>query len=168
MNSVLADMGQTIETYQFEVCEKPIVALPESFVKTDIIIMDGPFVNIGPMGGSGTYVLGHVVHAIHSSNVGYQPEIPAGMESYLNGGIISDPARTNFHKFIEAGKQFIPVLEYAKYIGSMYTIRVVLPDRDDTDERPTIVELVGKKIIKIFSGKIGNCVEAAKTATAFI
>ena len=168
MNSVLSDMGQTIEKYQFELCEKPIVSLPESFVRTDIVIMDGPFVNIGPLGGSGTYVLGHVVHAIHSSNVGYQPDIPKGMHSYLDRGMISDPTQTNFHKFVEAGKQFIPVLRYAKHIGSMYTIRAVLPDRDDTDERPTTVEQVGNKIIRIFSGKIGNCVEAAKAAIALI
>jgi hypothetical protein len=169
MNSVLSDMGrQMIEKYQFEVCEKPIVTLPESFVNTDIVIIDGPFVNIGPMGGSGAYVLGHVVHAIHSSNVGYQPDIPKGMRSYLDRGIVRNPAQTNFHKFIEAGKQFIPVLGHARHVGSMYTIRTVLPDRDDTDERPTIVELADKNIIKIFSGKIGNCVEAAKAATALI
>jgi hypothetical protein len=167
-NSLLAEMGLPTEKYQFEVCEKPVVRLPTSFVKADIVIMDGPFLSIGPMGRSGTYVLGHVVHAIHSSNVGYQPEIPNGMESYLNTGMVRDPARTNFHKFIKAGKQFIPGLRYAEHLGSMYTIRVVLPERDETDERPTIVEPVGKKIIKIFSAKIGNCVEAAKAATAFI
>lgn len=168
INSLLSEMGQPTEMYQFEVCEKPIVRLPPSFVKTDIVIMDGPFLSIGPMGRSGTYVLGHVVHAIHSSNVGYEPEIPKGMESYLNRGIVSGLAHTNFHKFIEAGKQFIPELKYAEHAGSMYTIRAVLPGRDDTDERPTIVELVGNKIITIFSGKIGNCVEAAKAATALI
>jgi hypothetical protein len=90
------------------------------------------------------------------------------VESYLNKGIIIGPAKTNFDKFIEAGKQFIPELRHAEHVGSMYTVRVVPPDRDDTDERPTIVELVGEKTIKIFSGKIGNCVEAAKAATALI
>jgi len=168
INSLLSDMGQPTEKYQFEVCEKPIVKLPPSFAKTDIVIMDGPFLSIGPMGRSDTYVLGHVVHAIHSSNVGYQPAIPKGMESYLNGGIVSDPVQTNFHKFIEAGKQFIPGLSYAEHAGSMYTIRAVLPDCDDTDERPTMVESVGKHIITIFSGKIGNCVEAAKATVALI
>ncbi len=167
-NTLLAGMGLPTEKYQFEVCEKPVIRLPESFVKTDIVIMDGPFLSIGPMGRSGTYVIGHVVHAIHSSNVGYEPDIPKGVESYLNKGIVIGPAKTNFHEFIEAGKQFIPELRYAEHVGSMYTVRAVPPDRDDTDERPTIVELVGEKTIKIFSGKIGNCVEAAKIATALI
>ncbi|MGB9368058.1 MAG: FAD-dependent oxidoreductase [Xanthobacteraceae bacterium] len=167
-NTLLSAMGLPTEKYQFEVCEKPVVRLPASFAKTDIVIMDGPFLSIGPMGRSGTYVVGHAVHAIHSSNVGYEPEIPKGMESYLNKGIIRGPTRTNFRKFIEAGQQFIPELKSAEHVGSMYTIRAVLPDRDDTDERPTIVELARKNIISIFSGKIGNCVEAAKAATALI
>ena len=42
----------------------------------------------------------------------------------------------------------------------MYTIRTVLPYKDDTDERPTIVKKQDNNFI-LFSGKIGNCVEAA-------
>ena len=42
----------------------------------------------------------------------------------------------------------------------MYTIRTVLPYKDDTDERPTTVTKQGNNIV-LFSGKIGNCVEAA-------
>ena len=168
MNSLLAELGQPAETYQFEVCEKPVVTLPASFAMTDIVIMDGPFMSVGPMGRNGLYVLGHVVHAIHASNVGYRAEIPSGLGSYLNRGIVRSPAQTNFHRLIAAGKQFIPALEYAGHVGSMYTVRTVPPDRDDTDERPTIVEPAGERIIKIFSGKIGNCVEAAMAATALI
>ena len=42
----------------------------------------------------------------------------------------------------------------------MYTIRTVLPYKDNTDERPTIVDKQNNNFI-LFSGKIGNCVEAA-------
>ena len=43
----------------------------------------------------------------------------------------------------------------------MYTVRTVLPNKDDTDERPTIVTKQNDNFI-LFSGKVGNCVEAAK------
>ena len=168
MNSLLAEIGLATEKYQFEVCEKPVVTFSKPFVSADVVIIDGPFMSVGPMGRIGTYVLGHVVHAIHSSNIGYEPDIPKELESYLNRGVVRHPARTNFQKFIEAGERFIPVLRYAKHVGSMYTVRTVLPDSDDTDERPTIVEPVASNVIKIFSGKIGNCVEAARAATALI
>jgi hypothetical protein len=50
----------------------------------------------------------------------------------------------------------------------MYTVRAVLPYRDDTDERPTLVTQVDDRLIKIFSGKIPNCVEAARIACSLI
>ena len=42
----------------------------------------------------------------------------------------------------------------------MYTIRTVLPYKDETDERPTIVTKQDDDYI-LFSSKIGNCVTAA-------
>lgn len=167
-NAVLTRLGLPGETYQFELCEKPVVRLPPSFGATDIVIMDGPFLSVGQIGRSGTYALGHVVHAIHATNVGYEPVIPAELAADLNKGVVRNPAHTRFGKFVEFGAPFIPALAHAEHLGSMFTVRAVLPDRDDTDERPTLVEPVGERIIKIFSGKIGNCVEAGRAAAALI
>ena len=49
----------------------------------------------------------------------------------------------------------------AKYVGSSFCIKTVLPNNDSTDARPTIVKRIDEKIITIFSGKITTCVEAA-------
>ena len=43
----------------------------------------------------------------------------------------------------------------------MYTIRTVLPHKDKTDERPTIVTKQNNDYI-LFSSKVGNCVDAAR------
>ena len=43
----------------------------------------------------------------------------------------------------------------------MFTIRVVPPYVEDTDERPTIVKTVNDQIITVFSGKIATCIDAA-------
>src|SRR5262245_57069788 len=58
-NTLLTEMGAAASKYQYEVCEKPVVHLPASFGRTDIVIMDGPFMNIGPLGRTDAYVLGH-------------------------------------------------------------------------------------------------------------
>ena len=50
----------------------------------------------------------------------------------------------------------------------MYTIRTVLPNKDNTDERPTIVKQYNNNNFILFSGKIGNCVEASDTIINFI
>lgn len=167
-NRALAAAGAAPREYQFEVCEKPVVTLPREFGLTDIVILDGPFMSVGPKGRNGTYVLGHVTHAIHATNVGLEPQVPAALRDCLNNGVIANPRVTNFERFIESGAAFIPPLAQARHIGSMYTVRAVLPGCEDTDERPTLVQRAGNRAINIFSGKIVNCVEAARRALALI
>jgi len=154
--------------YQYEVCEKPVVELPEVFRQVGLVVVDGPFMCVDPFGTSGYSVLGNVVHAIHATNVGQSPEVPKTIWPMLNKGVIFDPEVTAFSSFVEHGAKFIPALASARHVGSMYTVRTVLPDVEATDERPTLVSHAGGRFVKIFSGKIGNCVRAAEEALLVI
>ena len=115
---------------------------------------------VDPYGNTGNSLLGNVVHAIHSSKVEKHPTISDEITPFLNKGIVKNPKVSNFNKFIEVGKNYIPSLEMAEYIGSMYTVRAVLPNMDKTDGRPTIVAKQHNNIINVFSGKIDTCVNA--------
>ena len=167
-NEALSLFTDVEQEYQYEICEKPVIRLPEKFGRTDLVILDGPFMCVDPLGGSGLYVMGDVVHAIHATNVGFHPEVPANLQPLLNQGIIENPPVSHFDLFIEHGIAYIPLLQEAEYVGSMYTIRTVLPRLEKTDARPTLVKRFGEKYIQIFSGKIGNCVDAAKEAVSLI
>lgn len=111
-------------------------------------------------GRTDRFLLGNVVHAIHHTTVGMRPEIPEGYGPLLNSGIVTDPPKTKIDRFLSSGEEFIPGLADAEHIGSLYTHRTVLPNTEDTDERPTIVERDGR-VCKIFSGKLGTSVQAA-------
>ena len=52
-------------------------------------------------------------------------------------------------------------MDKAEHIGSMFTFRTVLPNKEKDDARPTLVDKIDDKIFNVFSGKIGTCVEAA-------
>lgn len=160
-NQTLNNFSDLQMNCQFELCEKPVVKLPNSFNQKSIVIMDGPFMCVDPLGKTGNFVLGNVVHAIHHSNVGKIPVIPEEFRNLLNNGIIRNPPITNFNSFVESGSSFIPDLNRAEYLGSMFTVRTVLPNLDNTDARPTIVRKLKNNVISIFSGKIGNCIQAA-------
>lgn len=162
LNHILKNISKSIENYQFELCEKPIFKLPEVFHKKSVVIMDGPFFCIDPYSDTDLHLMGNVVHALHRTNVGTFPEIPEEYKSLMNNGIIKNPPITNVKKFIEVAVTFMPEIEKAEHVGSMYTIRTVLPNVDHTDERPTLVKRINNKIINVFSGKIGNCVEASE------
>ena len=160
-NLFLENFPDFIQDFQYEICEKPVVTLPSELNKKSIVIMDGPFMCIDPFGHSNHFVLGNVVHAIHSTNIGKSPKIPKIFEPLLDNGIIKNPPITNFKKFVDSGSKFIPQLKNAEHIGSMFTIRTVLPKIEKTDARPTFVRKISKNVISIFSGKIGNCVDAS-------
>ena len=158
--SSLNDFADKKQDYQFELCEKPVFKLPNRYKNKSIVIMDGPFMCFDPHSDTGYHLAGNVVHAIHVRHIGKKPEIPTVYKEYLNNGIIKNPKYTNVDSFIESAKKFFPEIEKSEHIGSMYTIRTVLPYKDKTDERPTIVTKQNDDYI-LFSSKIGNCVTAA-------
>ena len=149
--------------YQFELCEKPVVKLPKIFENTSIVVMDGPFMCLDPYGNE-YHVLGNVKHAIHSWNKGTEPFWDDEYTKYLNKGLIKNPKPelTKIDKFIESGvKYFGDEFADLEHIGSMYTFRAVLTNRDHDDARPTLVNHEGDNVWSLFSGKIDTCVDAA-------
>ena len=146
--------------YQYELCEKPVVRLPRKYEGKSIVIMDGPFMCLDPY-GERNHVLGNVKHAIHCWNEGTEAFWPHRYTKYINKGVIENPEYTKIDKFIETGKRFFEDFHKLKHIGSMYTIRTVLKNREQDDARPTLVNHEGNNVYSLFSGKIDTCVDAA-------
>ncbi len=161
LNELLEVFPKSLMTFQYEVCEKVFVELPKSFGKKSILTLDGPFTSIDPVGTTGLFILGNVIHTVHSSNTGKTPEIDSKFLPLLNKGIIKNPPITNFKKFIESAEEFIPEIRKAKHVGSSFCIKAVLPFEDDTDTRPTLVKKINEKVFTVFSGKMPTCVDAA-------
>lgn len=168
LNNIFGSDSEYFQEYQFEVCEKIVLKIPEKLKDISTVVMDGPFMSFDPFGSTGYAVMGHVQHAIHSTNYGRFADIPDEIIPMLNKGIIKKPLVSKANKFVESGSHFIPELRQAEYVGSMFTVRTVLPHVDDTDTRPTIVTQVNDRLITIYSGKVGNSVQAALDTVALI
>jgi len=173
INSTYANLNQILpedkqKNYQFELCEKPVIKLPEQYKNKSVVIMDGPFMCIDPYGDTGLHVMGNVIHAIHSTNVGKFPEYNSKFDELLNKGIVKNPPITNIDKFIESAKKFFMDIDKSEHIGSMFTFRTVLPNREKDDARPTLVEKIDDNMFSIFSGKMGTCVNAAEEILEYI
>jgi hypothetical protein len=168
LNSLIQNHPELQKEYQFEVCEKPVVKLPESFRNKSIVIMDGPFMCIDPLANTDLHLLCNVENEIHQTNVGLYPEIDEEYIPLLDSGIIKNPKITNYEKFIQSTIPFFPEIECAEHIGSMFTVRAVPPRVENTDARPTQVTKIDEKTISIFSGKITTCVEAANEVKKII
>ena len=59
--------------YKYQLIEKPVVIPPLSLRNRSVVIIDGPFMCIDPLGDTDYHVMGNVVHAIHTRNIGKYP-----------------------------------------------------------------------------------------------
>ncbi len=167
-NRLLEHVPHAQKFYQFELCEKPVLKLPQKFQGKSIVVIDGPFMCIDPMGSTGYHVMGNVKHAIHAKNIGKFPIAPPELQPFLNKGIIKNPPITNIDKFLAHASQYIPGVEEAEHIGSMYTFRTKPPYREHDDARPTTVDKIDGNIIVVFSGKIPTCVDAGEKVVEIV
>jgi hypothetical protein len=168
MNEFFIGHEECQSEYQFEICEKPVIQLPNNFRDISLVVIDGPFFCIDPFASTGLHLAGNVEHAIHSRAVGKSIAIPEYIQGYLNRGMVKDFPNSRAPLFISSLREFIPSLGEVTHVGSFLTIRTVLPHVDSTDERLTIVRKVHPKVATIFSGKIGSCVVAANEVVQMV
>lgn len=166
-NKVLELLGCETEPAQYEIVEKPVVRLSDEYRDTGVVVMDGPFGCIDPYGTTGLHLMGHVKWAIWSTNTGRKAEVPIRyLRPYINRGIIERPCDSRFEVMRSDLSRYLPFVAQAEHAGSMFTVRVVLPGRDATDERPTLVRWHDEQVASIFSGKLGTAVDAAERLVA--
>jgi hypothetical protein len=162
MNELLDEDSSLRREYRFEICELPLVELPTEYHGNNIIIVYGPFMSVDHWGRSDSFLMGDYHNMVHASNVGTAPEIPDPYDSLINRGVITDPQVTNFDDFKSLGQKYISGVAESTHLGSMFTIRTKLPDVEDTDARPTVVEQECD-VITVFGGKLATSVETAET-----
>jgi hypothetical protein len=142
--------------YQFEVCEKPIVRLPDEFKKVSILIFDGPFMGVDPVPNTPYHILDSVKDAIHHTNIGLKSEIPEYLRQYMEESLIQKPKKSRYKLFIKTGQKFYNNFKPLEYKGSYFIVRAVLPYRDHDDARPSIIRQIDKNCYEVFSGKVST------------
>lgn len=160
-NGLLEGFPSLQQEFKFQLIEKPVVTLPPAFHNRSVVVMDGPFMSFDPYGRTAQYQLDHVVHGVRAEHVGMTPKFPEFDATLLDEGVVVDPPATAFPEFVESYDEFFDGVDEADHLGSRFTVRTVLPDVDDTDARPTLVDR-SSDVFRVFSGKIGTCVNAAE------
>jgi hypothetical protein len=166
-NNVAVAVDAAVEPFQFEVVEKPVFRVGAELRNKSVVIMDGEFCSLDPLPETDFHLMGHVAHAIHATNDGLDADIPVGIAPFIDQGVMK-PKETRVLEFMQQGSKYIPALKDAEWQGSMFTVRAVLPDRDVTDERPTLVHQLDEQVIRVFSGKIPTAVSAAQSVLSIL
>jgi glycine/D-amino acid oxidase-like deaminating enzyme len=143
---------------KFQLCIMPILeAEKEVAPPFGVTVMDGPFCSLMPKGfNKNHFILYHVVHSVVQQHVGYHSVDWSPIDGFAELDIM------------ELSKSFFPILEELKLRDSWITSRIVLPDQELDDARPTFMMEHAPQIFSIFSGKLTTCVDAANKVLAEI
>ena len=147
--------------FKFDLTLIPIIKWRDGKPPLGITIMDGPFFTILPFGKSGNYLLYHVKHSVSNSMVG---EMYPNEWNYLDQVISDYEAYQSFKKIISESCHWLPSIKDAEYLGCLRSIRMVLANQDDNDQRPSLIEKLETTppFYSIFSGKIDHSLIIAR------
>ena len=112
--------------------------------------------------GTNYHLLSDVKLSKLETKIGKFPIFKNKNKKFLNKGIIRKVRISRFKAFIKRSSKYLPFLNEAKYIGSMFVVRSIKKNKERTDERTSSVTNHSKKIISVMSGKWNNCVYLAK------
>ncbi len=160
INRVIAMAGFETKNYQYELCEVPIVHVPWKD-RLGCGIMDGPFFGILPFGFSDEYMLYDVEISVLERSVSKLPEFKHDIDYYNE----KERREKRFQKYIEKSKEYIKEMDKCQYLYSAYIVRVVLPNRDKDDARPTEILYHKDAFWSIFSGKLSAAIPASEKIT---
>jgi glycerol-3-phosphate dehydrogenase len=136
---------------KFQLLVLPILKLEKKMPAYGVTIMDGPFCSILPKGFvEGEFILSHVKASVIESDKGLEKP----QWNTFDGDVE--------HSIIEACTQFFPILKEMKWVDSWITTKMILPNQEIDDARPTLVLTHQKNIHSVFSGKVTTCVSAAQ------
>lgn len=149
-------LGLPLKEYQYELCEILIVKTP--WKGTGWMIMDGPFFSAMPFGHSDKHLFYDVELSVLDRVTGKFPVFERGIDYYDT----SERRAKRYDSYIKRWKPWVYRLEDCKLVSSMYVTRIVLPKREKTDGRPTIIEELTSGFWQIFSGKVATSLTNSK------
>jgi hypothetical protein len=162
-NKILENLGvKKLNDFKFELVEKIVIKLPKKFFNKSFVVVDGKFVCVDPYLGTNYHLLSDVKLSKLETKIGKFPIFKNKNKKFLNKGIIRKVRISRFKAFIKRSSKYLPFLNEAKYIGSMFVVRSIKKNKERTDERTSSVTNHSKKIISVMSGKWNNCVYLAK------
>ena len=162
-NKVLNQLGvKNLNTYKYQLVEKILIKLPKKYKNKSFVVIDGDFVCVDPYLGTNYHLLSDVKLSKLETITSRFPYFKSKKTKFLNKGIIKNIKFSKYYEFINRSSKYLPFLKKSKYIGSMFVVRALKKNKENTDERTTSVHFHTKKILSIFSGKWNNCIYLAK------
>lgn len=151
LNQIMGDFPGTNTKLKHEITEMALMHVPPVLANLGVTVMDGPFFSMMPFPARGLHTLSHVRYTPHCHWVDQPDSNPyQKLDSY--------DRETRVDRMVRDVVRYIPVIEDAKYVESLFEIKTILVKNEGDDGRPILFEkhfeLPG--CYSILGGKIDN------------
>src|SRR3989344_593705 len=165
-NDINKLVGLPLVPYQYETIELLVVKTPWKGIGWGMF--DGPFLGAMPFGFSDVHLMYDVEISVLERVIGALPTF-THTHAYHNE---SKRLRRRLEEYYTKWEQILPDIRKYKYLYSLYVTRMVLPNVEKTDARPTLTHELMPVMWQLFSGKITTSIsqskEVAKSVDAFL
>lgn len=155
INELLAASGLPLIRLKHELAEMALVEMPEELRNLGITVMCGPFFSCMPFPARGLHTLSHVRYTPHGSWQETKRTCPE-LRDFL-----SHRKPATFYPYMLAdARRYMPALAECRYVDSLWEIKTVLPQSEESDSRPILFKndcglpnlhcVMGAKIDNIF------------------
>ena len=154
INGVLSRSGLPMIPMKHEFAEMALIEVPDSLRNKGMTIMDGPFFAIMPFPDRNLHTLHHVRYTPHH----WWMDTPGGDYLDARQHFLNCPRESRYAHMIKDSIRYIPALEGASYVESLWELKSVLPRSEVDDSRPILFRPIdqAKNVICILGGKIDN------------
>jgi glycine/D-amino acid oxidase-like deaminating enzyme len=138
------------------VSEMALIKVPDKIKNVSLTVMDGPFFSLMPYpsAGPGVYSLSHVRYTHHCT----LKEDKIFQRLYNNPSLLNTAYSSNYKYMLNDAIRFLPILEDALYIKSIWELKTTLALSEENDSRPILFKQDEniKGYFLVLGGKIDN------------
>lgn len=168
INQMGPQLGAQPRILSFDVVELAMVKAQAKARRTSILVLDGPFMCIDPIGRSDRSIIGHVNYGLHAHSEGFHPVIPQDLRSVIERGLVRHPPCSDWPKMEAHGRRIFADFATTEYLGSYFAIRAMSPTNESSGERETSVNQIGENLYSILGGKLTSAPGAAHTLASML
>lgn len=147
--SILNNSGIACPQVKNEWTEMALIKVPEKLKNINFTLMDGQFFSLMKFPAYNCHTLSHVR---------FTPHYSWGLTEVINNLVPELQKKSNFNYMIKDASRFIPLLEKAEYIDSIWEIKTILQLSESNDSRPILfkrdIGLLGLNLV--LGGKVDN------------
>ena len=150
LKDIISMITKNVEEAKFQLVALPIMKYKDCKSMFGMTIMDGNFCSLIPRGNiDGEFILSHVSESV------IETEICKSKPNFKPfNGIVEE-------KIINESLKYFPILNKMECVDSWITTKMVLPNRNLDDARPSIIIEHENNIVSVFSGKVTTCISSA-------